>query len=235
MRGWGRAASILDAVANVVGWEAHGAGVSRLEASYTLIPPGAPVRLSKPTSNLFRARADTTAPGLDVSGLVGVIRGLIPERARPTCRACAPTRTWSTPPCPTASSRSSSRSCARSRLAARSTGLGIESTLFRNGLPHESAPEMDVFTGAGEVVTVKPGDDLFDAFANPPRLVGLRHPAADRARTGPAARRPAARGNSTGSTTWPPRSTRSPGVGSGRACRWTASMAWRSVPTLVLT
>jgi FAD/FMN-containing dehydrogenase len=25
---------------------------------------------------------------------------------------------------------------------------------------------MDVFTGAGEVVTVKPGDDLFDAFAN---------------------------------------------------------------------
>ena len=46
------------------------------------------------------------------------------------------------------------------------TGLGIESTSFRNGLPHESVLEMDVFTGAGEVVTVKPGDDLFDAFAN---------------------------------------------------------------------
>ena len=46
------------------------------------------------------------------------------------------------------------------------TGLGIESTSFRNGLPHESVTEMDVFTGAGEVVTVRPGDDLFDAFVN---------------------------------------------------------------------
>lgn len=46
------------------------------------------------------------------------------------------------------------------------TGLGIESTSFRNGLPHESVIEMDVFTGAGEVVTTRPGDDLFDAFPN---------------------------------------------------------------------
>ena len=36
------------------------------------------------------------------------------------------------------------------------TGLGIESTSFRNGLPHESVLEMDVFTGAGEVVTATP-------------------------------------------------------------------------------
>ena len=36
------------------------------------------------------------------------------------------------------------------------TGLGIESTSFRNGLPHESVLEMDVFTGAGEVVTASP-------------------------------------------------------------------------------
>src|SRR3712207_5267235 len=46
------------------------------------------------------------------------------------------------------------------------TGLGIESTSFRNGLPHESVLEMDVFTGSGELLTVKPGDPLFDAFAN---------------------------------------------------------------------
>ena len=46
------------------------------------------------------------------------------------------------------------------------TGLGIESTSFRHGLPHESVLEMDVLTGAGEVVTTKPGDDLFDAFPN---------------------------------------------------------------------
>lgn len=46
------------------------------------------------------------------------------------------------------------------------TGLGIESTSFRLGLPHESVLEMDVFTGGGEVVTARPGDDLFDAFPN---------------------------------------------------------------------
>src|SRR5687767_15228894 len=45
-------------------------------------------------------------------------------------------------------------------------GLGIESTSFRNGLPHESVLEMDVLTGAGEIVTTTPGDDLFDAFPN---------------------------------------------------------------------
>jgi FAD/FMN-containing dehydrogenase len=46
------------------------------------------------------------------------------------------------------------------------TGLGIESTSFRNGLPHESVLEMDVLTGDGRVRTVRPGDDLFDAFPN---------------------------------------------------------------------
>ena len=46
------------------------------------------------------------------------------------------------------------------------SGLGIESTSFRSGLPHESVIEMDVFTGAGEVVTTRPGDELFDAFPN---------------------------------------------------------------------
>ena len=48
------------------------------------------------------------------------------------------------------------------------TGLGIESTSFRNGLPHESVLEMDILTGAGEVVTASPAEhaDLFRAFPN---------------------------------------------------------------------
>ncbi len=52
---------------------AHSAGVGRLLASYRAIPPNATVRLAKPTSNLFRARAKTSGKGLDVSGLAGVI------------------------------------------------------------------------------------------------------------------------------------------------------------------
>ena len=48
------------------------------------------------------------------------------------------------------------------------TGLGIESTSFRNGLPHESVREMDILTGAGEVVTASPDEhtDLYRAFPN---------------------------------------------------------------------
>ena len=49
------------------------------------------------------------------------------------------------------------------------TGLGIESSSFRNGLPHESVLEMDILTGAGEIVTCAPDGphaDLFAAFPN---------------------------------------------------------------------
>ena len=58
------------------------------------------------------------------------------------------------------------------------TGLGIESTSFRNGLPHESVLEMDVLTGAGEVVTARPDGehaDLFDGVPQLLRLARLRH------------------------------------------------------------
>ena len=55
------------------GVPAHREGVDRLLRSYRNIPGDAPVRLAKKTSNLFRARAEISAPGLDVSGLGGVI------------------------------------------------------------------------------------------------------------------------------------------------------------------
>ena len=36
------------------------------------------------------------------------------------------------------------------------TGLGIESSSFRNGLPHESVREIEVLTGEGQVVVAPP-------------------------------------------------------------------------------
>jgi FAD/FMN-containing dehydrogenase len=45
-------------------------------------------------------------------------------------------------------------------------GLGIESSSFRNGLPHESVNELEILTGDGEVVTVRPEDPLFRGFPN---------------------------------------------------------------------
>ena len=58
---------------SLVGWTEHERAVERLRASYAAIPVGAPVRLAKRTTNLFRARSAVSAPGLDVSGLGGVI------------------------------------------------------------------------------------------------------------------------------------------------------------------
>ncbi len=47
--------------------------VERLLASFRALPATATVRLAKRTSNLFRQRSRTRAPGLDVSGLTGVL------------------------------------------------------------------------------------------------------------------------------------------------------------------
>src|SRR5690349_12623223 len=52
---------------------AHKSGLDRMLASYRSIPPTSAVRLAKPTSNLFRARTKRDAPGLDTSGLTGVL------------------------------------------------------------------------------------------------------------------------------------------------------------------
>jgi FAD/FMN-containing dehydrogenase len=49
------------------------------------------------------------------------------------------------------------------------SGLGIESTSLRNGMPHESVLEMEILTGDGQVVTAAPGgqhDALFRGFPN---------------------------------------------------------------------
>jgi FAD/FMN-containing dehydrogenase len=155
----------------VKGRTSHQDAVERLRASYAAIAPGRPVRLAKRTSNLFRPREASLGPGLDVSGLDGVIEvdqaartadvqgmctyedlvdvvlphGLIPKVV-PQLRTIT--------------------------LGGAVTGLGIESTSFRNGLPHESVLEMDVFTGAGEVVTARRDNEHSDLFWTFPNSYG---------------------------------------------------------------
>ena len=49
------------------------------------------------------------------------------------------------------------------------TGLGIESTSLRSGMPHESVLDMEILTGDGRVVTAAPGnehDALYRGFPN---------------------------------------------------------------------
>lgn len=141
--------------------------VTRLQQQYAALPPGAPVRLGKRTSNLFRTRADTGAPRLSVEGFSGVlgvdvaartadvlgmttyedlVDALLPHGLMPLVVPQLKTIT----------------------LGGAVTGLGIESTSFRSGTPHESVLEMDVLTGDGRVVTCSRTQEpnLFFGFPN---------------------------------------------------------------------
>jgi FAD/FMN-containing dehydrogenase len=146
---------------------AYAAAVAALQAQLAALPPGAPVRLGKRTSNLFRPRTEHTAPPLDVSAFCGVIEidpetrtadvlgmttyeqlvdALLPYRLMPLVVPQLKTIT----------------------LGGAVTGLGIESSSFRNGMPHESVLEMDVLTGDGRVVTCSRTQEreLFTGFPN---------------------------------------------------------------------
>ena len=146
------------------GWDQHSAAVERLCASFAALPHDAPVRLAKSTSNLFRPRSQSAA-GLDVSGLDGVIDVDADARIAEVQGMCTyePLVDATLPhgmiPLVVPQLRTIT-------LGGAVTGLGIESTSFRSGFPHESVLEMDVLTGAGEIVTTRPGEDLFDAFPN---------------------------------------------------------------------
>jgi FAD/FMN-containing dehydrogenase len=141
--------------------------VAQLQAQYAALPAGAPVRLGKRTSNLFRTRAASSAPRLDVSGFSGVISvdtaartadvlgmttyedlvdALLPYNLMPLVVPQLRTIT----------------------LGGAVTGVGIESSSFRNGTPHESVLEMDVLTGDGRIVTCSRTEnpDLFFGFPN---------------------------------------------------------------------
>ncbi|TFD33317.1 FAD-binding oxidoreductase [Cryobacterium cryoconiti] len=146
---------------------AHAAGVERLLASYRAVPRAASVRLAKPTSNLFRSRAKPNARGLETAGLRGVIAVDPDERTADVGGMCtyedlvAATLPHGLAPLVVPQLKTIT-------LGGAVTGLGIESTSFRNGLPHESVLEMDILTGAGEVITVSPSEneDLYRAFPN---------------------------------------------------------------------
>src|SRR3954452_11627763 len=145
------AGSNLRRVSSGSSWRRHEQAVEQLRASYDAIPAGAPVRLAKKTSNLFRPRANHDLPGLDVSGLDGVIEvdpDTLTAEVQGMCtyeRLVAATLPHGLIPYVVPQLKTIT-------LGGAVSGLGIESTSFRNGLPHESVEEMDVFTGAGEVV-----------------------------------------------------------------------------------
>jgi FAD/FMN-containing dehydrogenase len=155
----------------LIGNARHASAVDRLRASYAAIAPTDTVRLAKKTSNLFRHRTAAHGPGLDVSGLDGVIGIDAAGHTADVQGMCTYERLveetlrhglipYVVPQLKTIT------------LGGAVTGLGIESTSFRSGLPHESVVEMDVFTGAGEVLTATPDNEHADLFRTFPNSYG---------------------------------------------------------------
>ncbi|MDY6810011.1 MAG: FAD-binding oxidoreductase [Actinomycetota bacterium] len=154
-----------------MGAQAFDEGVTTLLASYRAIPPGATVRLAKKTSNLFRKRAANPHPGLDVSGLDRVITVDKATKTADVAGMCtyenlvAATLPYGLAPKVVPQLKTIT-------LGGAVTGLGIESTSFRNGLPHESVLEIDILTGSGEILTATPTNEYADLFFGFPNSYG---------------------------------------------------------------
>jgi FAD/FMN-containing dehydrogenase len=154
----------------VVGPVQHAEGVRQLVESFRRVPAGEPVRLAKKTSNLFRPRASSSSPGLDTTGLTRVVSVDPDARTADVQGMCTyedlvdATLPYGLMPYVVPQLKTIT-------LGGAVTGLGIESSSFRLGLPHESVLEMDVLTGTGEIVTARPDGTarelaLFRGFPN---------------------------------------------------------------------
>lgn len=141
--------------------------------------PGTRVRLGKKTSNLFRGRSeDDRTVRLDASGLGGVIAvnphdTSVPgagEGGVPTAdvQGMCTYEDLVDAVLPYGLAPTVVPELKTITLGGAVTGMGVESTSFRLGLPHEALVEMDVLTGTGDVVTCSPAQnvDLFRGFPN---------------------------------------------------------------------
>jgi FAD/FMN-containing dehydrogenase len=154
-----------------VGEERHRAATARLLDEIAALPVDAPVRLGKRTSNLFRQRATTGTTRLDVSDfthLVDIDPGARTARVQGMTtyeELVDATLPHGLMPLVVPQLRTIT-------LGGAVTGLGIEASSFRSGLPHESVLEMEILTGAGEVVVARPEGEHAELFRTFPNSYG---------------------------------------------------------------
>jgi len=158
----------------------HEAAVVRLRDAYTALPPGVPVRLAKRTSNLFRFR-DASQPanpgpqarrsGLDVTAFghvlsVDPVTRTAKVGGMTTYEAlCDATLRHGLMPLVVPQLKTIT-------LGGAVTGLGIESSSLRSGMPHESVIEMEILTGDGRVLIASEGNEHHDLFRGFPNSYG---------------------------------------------------------------
>jgi FAD/FMN-containing dehydrogenase len=147
----------------------HAAAAADLVRRYRELPPGTRVRLGKPSSNLFRFGAPP--PTLDASGLSGVI-AVDPVARTADVAGMTTYEDLVDATLPHGLMPLVVPQLKTITLGGAVAGLGIESTSFRHGLPHESVREMEVLTGSGEVVTATPDGEHADLYRGFPNSYG---------------------------------------------------------------
>jgi FAD/FMN-containing dehydrogenase len=146
----------------------HEAAVEGIRRAYAAIPAGQPVRLAKKTSNLFRYRAAATGHRLDATAFDHVIC-VDPDTM--TAHVGGMT-TYEDLVAATLRHRLMPMVVPELKtitLGGAVSGLGVESTSLRNGLPHESVLAMEILTGDGRVVTATKDNEhaaLYRGFPN---------------------------------------------------------------------
>ncbi|HNY32808.1 MAG TPA: FAD-binding oxidoreductase [Fibrobacteria bacterium] len=131
--------------------------------------PGEPLRLGKKTSNLFRTRSRHRGRILDVSDFRHVIsiRDHLAEVEGMTtfedfADACL-AHGFCPPVVPELKTIT---------IGGAVTGIGIESSSFRNGFVHETVEEMDILCGDGQVRTCRADNEHADLFFSFPNSYG---------------------------------------------------------------
>ncbi|MBB6172802.1 FAD/FMN-containing dehydrogenase [Nocardiopsis mwathae] len=129
------------------------------------------MRLAKPTSNLFRFRDPAATRPLDVGAFSSVLSVDPVERVAEVGGMTTyedlvnATLPHGLMPLVVPQLRTIT-------LGGAVTGMGIESSSFRNGLPHESVQEIEILTGAGDTVVARRDNDHRDLFHGFPNSYG---------------------------------------------------------------
>ncbi len=148
--------------------------MASLQKAYTAVPPGTKVRLAKRTSNLFRFRdqpAGSRVAELDVSAFSRVLH-VDPGSRTAVVGGMTTYEDLADATLPHGLMPFVVPQLKTITLGGAVTGLGIESTSLRLGMPHESVLAMEILTGDGQVVTATADNEHADLFRGFPNSYG---------------------------------------------------------------
>jgi FAD/FMN-containing dehydrogenase len=149
----------------------HQRAVEQIRQSYAEIPGDAAPRLAKSTSNLFRFRDSGKTAKLSARDLDEVI-SVDPETMTAEVQGMTTYEHLVEATLPHGLMPSVVPQLKTITLGGAVTGLGIESTSFRDGLPHESVEELEILTGDGRIVVAREDNEHHELFRSFPNSYG---------------------------------------------------------------